>query len=106
MVLSGHDHHVVDRMVDGTRLLKPGQDGIKAVILDLTWPTSGSSEPCIEALTRIKRRTVLYKNTKCILYIKIISIMFVSHYCCYFCYYYWGDDDYYHMILYATNSYI
>ena len=30
VILSGHDHHVVDRLVEGTRLLKPGQDGIKA----------------------------------------------------------------------------
>ncbi|CAK9015623.1 unnamed protein product [Durusdinium trenchii] len=49
VILSGHDHHVVDRMVDGTRLLKPGQDGIKAVILDLFWPNaSSSSDPVIE----------------------------------------------------------
>ena len=26
VVLSGHDHHVVDRVVDGTRILKPGSD--------------------------------------------------------------------------------
>ncbi|CAE7651836.1 unnamed protein product, partial [Symbiodinium pilosum] len=49
VVLSGHDHHVVDRLVDGTRLLKPGQDGIKAVILDLTWRNAvSSSRPDIE----------------------------------------------------------
>jgi len=49
VVLSGHDHHVVDRLVEGTRLLKPGQDGIKAVILDLSWPTASSNRtPVIE----------------------------------------------------------
>eukprot|EP00434_Breviolum_minutum_P019428 symbB.v1.2.017131.t1/scaffold1268.1/size213459/12 len=49
VVLSGHDHHVVDRLVEGTRLLKPGQDGIKAVILDLSWPNASSSKlPVIE----------------------------------------------------------
>ena len=49
VVLSGHDHHVVDRLVSGTRLLKPGQDGIKAVILDLSWPNASSSQtPVIE----------------------------------------------------------
>ncbi|CAJ1347579.1 unnamed protein product [Effrenium voratum] len=48
VILSGHDHHVVDRMVEGTRLLKPGQDGIKAVILDLSWPNAGASSPVIE----------------------------------------------------------
>eukprot|EP00931_Biecheleriopsis_adriatica_P101805 TRINITY_DN76883_c0_g1_i1.p1 TRINITY_DN76883_c0_g1~~TRINITY_DN76883_c0_g1_i1.p1 ORF type:complete len:615 (-),score=123.84 TRINITY_DN76883_c0_g1_i1:7-1851(-) len=49
VVLSGHDHHVVDRLVDGTRLLKPGLDGTKAVILDLTWPSAvASSLPQIQ----------------------------------------------------------
>ena len=49
VVLSGHDHHVVDRWVEGTRLLKPGQDGIKAVILDLSWPNASfSRSPVIE----------------------------------------------------------
>jgi len=49
VVLSGHDHHVVDRLVEGTRLLKPGQDGIKAVILDLSWPNAASNRtPVIE----------------------------------------------------------
>ena len=49
VVLSGHDHHVVDRLVEGTRLLKPGQDGIKAVILDLSWPNASSEkQPVIE----------------------------------------------------------
>lgn len=44
VVLSGHDHHVVDREIEGTRLLKPGLDGHKAVILDLTWPSATSSK--------------------------------------------------------------
>jgi len=37
LVLSGHDHHVVDRLHCGTRLLKAGSDAIHAVIVDLTW---------------------------------------------------------------------
>jgi len=49
VVLSGHDHHVIDRVVEGTRLLKPGLDGHKAVILDLTWPSAvSSSRPTIK----------------------------------------------------------
>lgn len=48
VILSGHDHHVVDRLVEGTRLLKPGQDGIKAVILDISWPSASSTSPAIE----------------------------------------------------------
>jgi len=38
VVLSGHDHHRVDEVVEGTRLLKPGIDAIYATILELSWP--------------------------------------------------------------------
>ena len=37
MVLSGHDHHRVDEVVDGTRLLKPGLDAIYATVLTMEW---------------------------------------------------------------------
>jgi 2',3'-cyclic-nucleotide 2'-phosphodiesterase (5'-nucleotidase family) len=37
VVLSGHDHHRVDEIVQGTRLLKPGLDAIYATILELSW---------------------------------------------------------------------
>ncbi|CAJ1332425.1 unnamed protein product [Effrenium voratum] len=47
VVLSGHDHHIVDRIVDGTRILKPGSDGHYAVMLDIIW--DGSDGPKIEA---------------------------------------------------------
>ena len=39
IILSGHDHHCVDRTINGTRLLKPGLDANKAVVLDLSWPS-------------------------------------------------------------------
>jgi len=50
LILSGHDHHVVDRMEQGTRLLKPGLDGHKAFCVDITW-TSGKpgKQPDIDA---------------------------------------------------------
>lgn len=50
LILSGHDHHVVDRTEHGTRLLKPGLDGHKAFVVDITW-TSGKPglQPEIEA---------------------------------------------------------
>jgi len=49
LVLSGHDHHVVDREINGTRLLKPGQDGINAWMIDMVWPTAFSdSRPIIK----------------------------------------------------------
>ena len=52
VVLSGHDHHRVDRMVEGTRLLKPGMDAHYAVILDLTWDSAqADSTPTVEAVT-------------------------------------------------------
>ena len=42
VVLSGHDHHCVDRIVGGTRLLKPGMDANKAIIMDLEWESEAS----------------------------------------------------------------
>lgn len=30
VIFSGHDHHVVDRVVSGSRLVKPGADAEKA----------------------------------------------------------------------------
>jgi hypothetical protein len=38
VILSGHDHHRVDEVVDGTRLLKPGMDAVYATVLEMTWP--------------------------------------------------------------------
>ena len=43
VVLSGHDHHRVDRVVEGSRLLKPGMDAHYAVVLDLTWDSADSA---------------------------------------------------------------
>lgn len=40
VILSGHDHHCVDRVINGTRLLKPGLDANKAIVLDLSWSSS------------------------------------------------------------------
>ena len=37
VVLSGHDHHRVDEVVAGTRLLKPGLDAIYATVLEIAW---------------------------------------------------------------------
>ena len=52
VILSGHDHHRVDRVVNGTRILKPGMDANYAVILDLIWESSESeSIPTIKAST-------------------------------------------------------
>ena len=40
VVLSGHDHHRVDQVVDGTRLLKPGMNAVYATVLELSYPNS------------------------------------------------------------------
>jgi 2',3'-cyclic-nucleotide 2'-phosphodiesterase (5'-nucleotidase family) len=37
VILSGHDHHRVDEIVEGTRLIKPGMDGVFATVLELCW---------------------------------------------------------------------
>lgn len=51
LILSGHDHHVVDKTIEGTRILKPGLDGHKAWMVDITWPSSasGGGTPIVEA---------------------------------------------------------
>eukprot|EP00435_Cladocopium_sp_Y103_P005238 s1644_g1.t1 len=48
VILSGHDHHIVDRMVDGTRILKPGSDAHHAIQLDFIWDSADSQHPRIE----------------------------------------------------------
>lgn len=47
VILSGHDHHAVDRVVNGSRLLKPGQDAIVATVVDLSWP-DGQPESSVQ----------------------------------------------------------
>ena len=42
VIMSGHDHHRVDRMVNGTRLLKPGMDAHYAIVMDLIWNSKRS----------------------------------------------------------------
>ena len=37
VVLSGHDHHRVDEVVEGTRLLKPGMNAVYATLLEISW---------------------------------------------------------------------
>mmetsp|Transcript_23849 Transcript_23849/g.56313 ORF Transcript_23849/g.56313 Transcript_23849/m.56313 type:complete len:702 (-) Transcript_23849:83-2188(-) len=51
VVLSGHDHHRVDEVVDGTRLLKPGMNSEHAAMVEISWPSSStdSDDPTIVA---------------------------------------------------------
>ena len=48
IILSGHDHHEIDETIDGTRILKPGQDAVKATVLEIKW-CLGDAEPTIGA---------------------------------------------------------
>ena len=43
VILSGHDHHRIDEVVNGTRLIKPGMDGVYATVLELVW--SAEAQP-------------------------------------------------------------
>ena len=36
------------KVINGTRILKPGQDAHKAIVLDITWTSVGSQSPHIE----------------------------------------------------------
>lgn len=49
VVMSGHDHHRVDEIVDGTRLLKPGMNAIYATVLEISWKHATSSQPNIRS---------------------------------------------------------
>jgi hypothetical protein len=44
VILSGHDHHRVDEVVEGTRLLKPGMNGVHATVLEMSWDTADASK--------------------------------------------------------------
>lgn len=50
VILSGHDHHRVDQVVEGSRLLKCGMDAIYATVLELSWPDENSAKrPVVDA---------------------------------------------------------
>jgi len=49
VILSGHDHHRVDEVIDGTRLLKPGLDAIYATVLEISWANAEQDKPRIQA---------------------------------------------------------
>lgn len=54
VILSGHDHHPVDEIVEGTstRLLKPGSNAEFAVVVDITWENSNKDcNPSVNAET-------------------------------------------------------
>ena len=42
VIMSGHDHHRVDEIVSGTRLLKPGMNAVYATVLEISWDSKDS----------------------------------------------------------------
>ena len=49
VILSGHDHHRVDEVVEGTRLIKPGMNAEYATVLEISWPDSETSKPKVRS---------------------------------------------------------
>lgn len=49
VILSGHDHHRVNEVVDGTRLLKPGMNAEYATLLEISWADAAQDKPAIRA---------------------------------------------------------
>lgn len=49
VVLSGHDHHRVDEVVEGTRLIKPGMNGVYSTVLEISWPDGTTKKPTIRS---------------------------------------------------------
>ena len=44
LILSGHDHHRVDEVVCGTRLIKPGMNADYASVVEICWSNSDKDE--------------------------------------------------------------
>lgn len=49
VILSGHDHHRVDEVIEGSRLLKPGMNAEHATVLEISWPDGASAKPNIRS---------------------------------------------------------
>ena len=49
IVLSGHDHHRVDEVVEGSRLIKPGMNAEHATALEISWNDPADEKPTIQS---------------------------------------------------------
>jgi 2',3'-cyclic-nucleotide 2'-phosphodiesterase (5'-nucleotidase family) len=49
IILSGHDHHRVDEVVDGTRLIKPGMNAASTAVIEISWPDNNAGKPKIHS---------------------------------------------------------
>jgi len=48
VILSGHDHHRIDQVINGTRLIKPGMDGEHCTVLEVIFK-KGEAKPTIRS---------------------------------------------------------
>lgn len=48
LILGGHDHHPVNRLINETLLLKPGSDAHFARVVDIRWTSPDDDKPIIE----------------------------------------------------------
>lgn len=49
VILSGHDHHRVDEVVDDTRLIKPGMNAEYSTVLEISWDDQSAAKPTIQS---------------------------------------------------------
>ena len=43
LILSGHDHHRIDTIIEKTRLIKPGMDGVHAAVIEIVFDKNDAS---------------------------------------------------------------
>lgn len=61
VILSGHDHHRVDQVINGTRLIKPGMDGVHATVLEISWPQDADPETPLPKIRSTFVETATFK---------------------------------------------
>lgn len=49
VILSGHDHHRVDEVVAGSRLIKPGMNAHYAAVVEISYPSASTEKPVIRS---------------------------------------------------------
>lgn len=49
LILSGHDHHRVDEVVEGTRLIKAGMNAVHAAVVEMSWKDETCTKPTVES---------------------------------------------------------
>lgn len=54
VILSGHDHHKVKQVIDGSCLIKPGMNGDYATVLEIEWDDFEVKDPTKIAATFVK----------------------------------------------------